>query len=58
MGARRHTAWQECRRLRDGADPGEVLDSIQKQLGGKQGEVVPDHDRGSLLATLVVTELW
>lgn len=46
------TAWQEYRRLRDGADPKAVIDSIQTQLQGTLGEFVPDDYRGSLLATL------
>lgn len=45
-------AWEEHRKLRKGVEPGDVIASIQSQLGGALGQVVPDEYRGSLLATL------
>ena len=46
------TAWEQYRKLRQGAEPAEVIASIRTQLGGTLGQVVPDEYRGSLLATL------
>lgn len=46
------TAWREFQRLRGSSDAGAIIASIETQLGGKLGELVPEEYRGALLTTL------
>lgn len=46
------TAWREYQRLRGSSNASEIIASIEMQLGGKFGELVPEEYRGALLTTL------
>ena len=46
------TAWREHQRLRGSSDATAVIASIELQLQGKLGELVPEEYRGALLTTL------